>query len=112
MNAEDLEYLENEEKKKQGCCSCISKETKEKYSLWVNSPKYELFVNVIGITNIFSIMMRQIDISDSTNFMTGWIIFQIVLNIIFLMEILNDFVMHGVAKSYSTNFRIVPETMC
>ena len=78
----------------------------------MSTPQYELIVNIIGIFNILCIVVRQVDLSDSTNFITYWIYIQKLINICFFIELLSDFVMRGFFESYSKNFRMWPETLC
>ena len=78
----------------------------------MSTPQYELIVNIIGIFNILCIVVRQVDLSDSTNFITYWIYIQMLINICFFIELLSDFVMRGFFESYSKNFRMWPETLC
>ena len=52
------------------------------------------------------------DLTDSTSFITYWIYIQIIINICFFIELLSDFMMRGLFKSYSENFRMWPETLC
>lgn len=76
------------------------------------SPKYELFVNCVTIINLISIMVRQIDFSESTQDIITWMRIQIGVNIFFFFESLSDLLMHGISNSYLNHFRIWPETMC
>ena len=39
----------------------------------MQSPMYELVVNIVGIVNILMVVIRTIDISESTNYITIWI---------------------------------------
>ena len=66
----------------------------------MQSPMYELVVNIVGIVNILMIVIRTIDISESTNYITIWIYLQIIINTLFLIELLSDFIIHGFTKSY------------
>lgn len=90
----------------------MSDELKEEWANMMSSPQYELFVNIIGIINILSIVVRQVDFTDSTNFIKAWIYTQFVINMIFMIELISDFLTYGFFKSYSSNFRMTPETLC
>lgn len=39
---------------------------KQEWTNIISSPQYELFVNIIGIINILSIVVRQVDFTDTT----------------------------------------------
>ena len=39
----------------------------------MSSPQYELCVNVVGICNILCIVIRQVDITETTGYIKGWI---------------------------------------
>ena len=66
----------------------------------MQSPIYELVVNIVGIVNIMMIVIRTIDISESTSYITIWIYIQIVINTLFLVELMSDFCIHGFSRSY------------
>lgn len=78
----------------------------------ISSPQYELFVNIVGIFNILSVVVRQVDFTDTTTFVLTWIIVQFVINFLFLIELVSDFFIYGLFESYSYNFRMTPETIC
>ena len=78
----------------------------------MSSPQYELFVNIIGIFNILCIVVRQVDITDDTKFIRGWIVVQLIINTIFLLEMISDIFIYGIFNSYVHNFRMTPETIC
>jgi hypothetical protein len=84
----------------------------ESYEQILESPQYELFVNIIGIFNILCIVVREVDLNDTTNFITVWIYIQFAINFLFLVELLSDMVIHGAIKAYQTHFRMFPETLC
>lgn len=69
-------------------------------------------MNIIGIFNILCIVVRQVDFTDTTDFIHYWILVQQIINLFFLIELISDFVIYGFLKSYQTNFRMTPETMC
>jgi hypothetical protein len=69
-------------------------------------------VNIIGIFNILCIVVRQVDLTDSTNFITYWIYIQFTINALFFIELVSDFMLRGFLKSYSENFRMWPESLC
>lgn len=81
----------------------MKKEEKNYVKEWGNimqSPIYELVVNIVGIVNILMIVIRTIDISESTNYITVWIYIQIVINTLFLLELISDFCIQGFRRSY------------
>ena len=58
------------------------------------------------------IVVRQVEVTDTTTFITYWIWIQIIINWIFFLELISDFIVHGFFKSYSKLFRMWPETIC
>lgn len=54
-------------------CGCVTEERMNDWSNMMSSPQYELFVNIIGIFNILCIVIRQVDFTDTTDFITTWI---------------------------------------
>ena len=78
----------------------------------MSSPQYELCVNVVGICNILCIVIRQVDITETTRYISGWIFIQIAINSLFLIELLSDIIVHGHQRCYQAHFRAWPETMC
>ena len=66
--------------------------------MWQNvweSPQYELVVNIIGIFNILCIVVRQVNLTNSTDFLTIWIGVQFIINLIFMIEVVSDWCLHG-----------------
>jgi hypothetical protein len=65
----------------------------------MQSPEYELFVNIIGIFNILFIVVRQVDLddTDSNALIYHWIFIQISINMLFLVELLSDFCILGLS---------------
>lgn len=61
----------------------------------MSSPQYELCVNIVGICNILCIVIRQVDITETTGYIKGWIYIQISINTLFLIELLSDILVHG-----------------
>jgi len=59
--------------KKKNKCFCLTPDMIESYEQILESPQYELFVNIIGIFNILCIVVREVDLNDTTNFITVWI---------------------------------------
>ena len=45
----------------------------ETWQRLMSSPQYELCVNVVGICNILCIVIRQVDITETTGYIKGWI---------------------------------------
>lgn len=93
-------------------CFCLSEELVNNWSTLMSSPQYDLFVNIIGIFNILCIVVRAVDLTDSTAFITYWINIQQIINMLFLIELISDFCVHGLFKSYQQHFRMWPETAC
>lgn len=73
---------------------------KQSWQQYMNSPQYELLVNIIGIFNIVSIVVREVEIEETTTYILGWMAIQIAINFLFLIEIICNFVVHGIKKSY------------
>ena len=84
----------------------------KKWSALLSSPLYEFCVNVVGVFNILCILIIQLDTKGSEEFIEYWIYSQIVINLLFFVELLSDFFIHGFTKSYQQHFRMWPETMC
>jgi len=59
---------------------------------------------VIGIVNMICIIIRQVDISESTAYIKTWMAVQMMINSLFLIELVSDFAIHGVEKAYSSHF--------
>lgn len=76
------------------------------------SPFYELVVNIVGIFNILMIVFRQVDLTDTTYSIKIWIYVQIVINFLFMIELISDFMSNGFFQSYQKHFRMTPETIC
>lgn len=87
---------------------------KQKFSwkVFMDSPQYELAVNIVGVFNILCIVVKQIDVAGTTQYILGWMYVQIGINTLFLIELISDFIVHGISKSYSGHFRTWPETLC
>lgn len=82
----------------------------QKISLAMDTPKYELFVNVVGVVNLVCIVIRQYTM-DTTSQIYAWIYVQMAINSCFLVELVTDLYVHKI-KSYSKHFRVWPETIC
>lgn len=78
----------------------------------MESPTYELVVNMVGIVNILMIVIRTINVSETTSWITIWIYIQIGINTLFFVELISDLCIHGFKSSYSQHFRCWPETIC
>ena len=78
----------------------------------MSSPGYELFVNLIGIFNIACIVIRQSEVTESTYLVTYWMIVQFIINSVFFLELLSNFVILGFQSSYKHLFRVWPESLC
>ena len=90
----------------------VKQSARKKYAKLMGSPQYELVVNIVGIINILCIVIRQVDITETTNYISKWIYVQIAINSIFFIELLSDILIHGFYKCYETHFRAWPETIC
>ena len=75
------------------------------------SPEYELVVHVIGICNLISIVIRQLDLHESISYIRTWMWIQIAVNNLFVFELLANYYVHGLIKAYSY-FKNWPETIC
>jgi hypothetical protein len=89
----------------------LSQEQLDRFHANMSSPGYELFVNIIGIFNISCIVIRQVEITDSTEFITYWIITQFIINGIFAFEMISYFVILGLKNSYKHLFIVWPESL-
>lgn len=76
------------------------------------SAEYELYINILTITNFLMIILRMLGLSEHQKFMEIWIYMQFVINLLMLGEMLSDFFIHGLIWSYKNTFRIWPETFC
>jgi hypothetical protein len=92
--------------------SSVKIEPRRKWAKFMSSPQYELIVNILGIINIQCIVIRQVDIMETTNYISNWIYIQMAINALFLIELFSDILIHGFFKCYKTHFRAWPETLC
>jgi hypothetical protein len=79
---------------------CCNHAVLTKWSDLMSSPQYELMVNIVGIFNILCVVVRQVDLTDSTNFIEYWIFLQFIINMCFLIELVSDFLIHDFFKSF------------
>ena len=89
-----------------------SEKQKVSWKVFMDSPQYELLVNIVGIFNILCIVVKQIDIYETTHYILIWMYVQMGINTLFLIELISDFCVHGIKKSYTGHFRTWPETLC
>ena len=73
---------------------------RKKWAKVMSSPQYELSVNILGIINILCIVIRQVDITETTNYISKWIYIQMAINALFLIELFSDIFIHGFFKCY------------
>lgn len=67
----------------------------------MNSPVYELIVNIIGIFNIFFLLARNEIEAGSDSWINSWIIGQFLVNMFFMLEIITNVTVFGFTKIYS-----------
>ena len=79
---------------------------------YMNTPNYELFQNMMTLFNIACIVYLQELQDHSISLMQNWMIFQIILNTIFLVELLSDVFLLGPISAFQLHFRAWPELVC
>ena len=78
----------------------------------MSSPQYELFMNILTILNVFTVFVRALQNSASQSTIRAWIILELVINLLMLIETIGDISVSGPIKAYQYHFRIWPETLC
>jgi len=79
----------------------------------MSHPYYELTINVIGVINIVSIIIISSDMEKTSVAIEGkWITVQIIINLLFLIELISDLVVMTPLKAYKQHWRVWPETFC
>ena len=78
----------------------------------MNSPVYELIVNIIGIFNIFFLLARESIQAGADHWINDWIFAQFLVNGFFMLEVILNVTVFGFKKIYSEDFRIWLETLC
>jgi len=78
----------------------------------MHQPIYELVINIIGVAGVAFVVVRELGFLETGPFMRLWISIQIVFNLLFLIELIADLLIHGIIRSYKQHFRIWPETFC
>ena len=51
----------------------VKPSARKRWAKMMGSPQYELSVNIVGIINILCIVIRQVDITETTNYISKWI---------------------------------------
>lgn len=78
----------------------------------LSSPQYELAMNIITILNVFTVFFRALQQSASQEVIKEWIVLELVINLVMLIEMISDISVAGPIKAYRNHFRIWPETLC
>ena len=76
------------------------------------TPQYELGQNLMTLVNVMCIIYIQEIENHSIGRMKYWMYVQIVLNILWLFELISDFVLRGPMTAFKKQFRVWPETVC
>lgn len=86
----------------------------KKVLVCMSSAHYELAMNIVGILNVFSLLVTQLNqgSSSGTKYLTNWMIVQMIINYCFLLEMICDLIVSGPIGAYTHHFRIWPETLC
>ena len=69
-------------------------------------------MNIVTIINVFTVFLRALQTNASQSTIRSWIILEITINLIILLETANDIYVSGPIKAYLYHFRIWPETLC
>ena len=69
-------------------------------------------MNIVTILNVFTVFIRALQQSASQETIRSWIILELVINLVMLLESIGDMSISGPVKAYKYHFRIWPETLC
>ena len=69
-------------------------------------------MNIITIINVFTVFIKTLQQSASESTIRAWIILELTINLLMLLETIGDIAVSGIIKAYRYNFRIWPETLC
>ena len=69
-------------------------------------------MNVVTIFNIFTVFMRALSRTQTEDNIQRWIIMELCINLVMLLETIGDILISGPVKAYRYHFRIWPETLC
>ena len=78
----------------------------------MNKPQYELAQNIFSLICIVFIIIQESVADKSANFVTTWMVGMILLNALFLLELLTDFLVFGFVNAYRQHFRAWIESIC
>jgi hypothetical protein len=78
----------------------------------MNSPYYELVMDMISLAQVIFILMRSLQSSPTQESNIRWVIIQICINFCYLIEMIVDILSQGCSKAYDSKWRIWPETAC
>jgi len=84
----------------------------KKALILMSSAQYELAMNIITVANIFSVFFFALQKSADESTIKGWIVFELTINLMMLLELISDLSISGPIKAYSYHFRTWPETLC
>jgi hypothetical protein len=104
---EDL-FLDGKNEKSDGEKVSILKKIKP----IISGPQYELAMNIITVLNVFTVFIRALSRSTSEEVTRNWIILELVINWIMLLEAIGDMTISGPVKAFQYHFRIWPEMLC
>jgi hypothetical protein len=69
-------------------------------------------MNIVTIFNIFSVFVRALNQSATEQAIRSWIILELVINLVMLLETIGDVAISGPVKAFKYHFRIWPESLC
>lgn len=78
----------------------------------ISTPRYELAMNIITILNAFTVFFRTLQQSSTEAQIHGWILLELTINYLMLLEAIGDISVSGPIKAFRYHFRIWPETLC
>lgn len=69
-------------------------------------------MNIATIVNIFTVFFRSLQTNAKEGYVKIWILLELSINMIMLLEMIGDISVSGIIKAYKYHFRIWPETLC
>jgi hypothetical protein len=82
------------------------------YAHWISTPHYELIANYALLFNCALVVYLQEYDDHSSEFLVFWIALQILLNFIWLFELLSDISANGLTKAFQSYIRVPVEAVC
>mmetsp|Transcript_33797 Transcript_33797/g.44606 ORF Transcript_33797/g.44606 Transcript_33797/m.44606 type:complete len:189 (+) Transcript_33797:505-1071(+) len=79
---------------------------------FISTPRYELGMNIVTILNVFTVFFRALQQQSTEKQIHTWIVLELTINFIMLLEMIGDISISGIVKAYRYHFRVWPETLC